>query len=115
MPSFFSIKFILKDALSNLTVGAETADWTPEMSLDREAEVDRKANALLDQHGSGAVYIALDRLNESIDDCDRRARDFWAQVVGAIHAHQRSAELSVLRGESAARLPPIRATQAAQA
>jgi hypothetical protein len=35
--------------------------------------------------------------------------------VGAIHAHQRSAELSVLRGESAARLPPIRATQAAQA
>jgi hypothetical protein len=101
MPRFSSIKFILKDALSSLTVGAESPDWTPEMwrlahgpSSMREAEVDREAHALLDQHGSGAVYVALDRLNESIDDFDRRARDFWAQVVGAIHAHQRSALFS---------------------
>ena len=72
------------------------------MSLDREAEVDREAYALLDEHGSGAVYAALDRLNQSIDDCDRRARDFWAQVVGAIHAHQRSAELTLLRPNTAA-------------
>lgn len=57
-----------------------------------EAEIDRAAQALHEQHGARAVYIRLDRLNESIDRRDRRVRDFWAQVVRLIiHAHQRSA------------------------
>ena len=61
--------------------------WSP------EAEVARLARALLEQHGSGAVYIALDRLNDSIDREDRGARDFWAQVVRAIHEDQHFASL----------------------
>jgi hypothetical protein len=56
-----------------------------------EAEVDRESGVLFDQHGSTAVYIALDRLNESIDRGDRAARDFWVLVVRAIHERQRSA------------------------
>ena len=42
---------------------------------DEEAQVGREARALVEQHGSNAVYIALDRLNTSIDRGDRRARD----------------------------------------
>jgi hypothetical protein len=68
-----------------LTTREDRPCWSP------EAEVDRQARTLLAQHGSGAVYIALDRLNESIDRCDRGGRDFWAQVIRAIHEHQRSA------------------------
>jgi hypothetical protein len=56
----------------------------------READIDREVRALLQRHGSNAVYVALNQLNESIDRRDRSGRDFWAQVVHLIHAHQRS-------------------------
>jgi hypothetical protein len=36
------------------------------------------------------VLVAIDRLNDSIDQGDRRSRDFWAQVVHLIHDHQRA-------------------------
>lgn len=70
-----------------LTTREDRPCWNP------EAEVDRQARALLEQHGSGAVYTALDRLNDSIDRGDRGARDFWVQVVRAIHEDQRLARL----------------------
>jgi hypothetical protein len=50
-----------------------------------ETEVDWRACALLQQHGSDAVYIALDRLNESIDPGTVALGIFWAEVVGVIH------------------------------
>jgi hypothetical protein len=34
----------------------------------------------------------MDRLNKSLDRGDWRGRDFWAQVVHAIHDCQRSGE-----------------------
>jgi hypothetical protein len=49
------------------------------------------------------------RANQSIDEHDHPARDFWAQVVHAIHQYQRleqgskaraATELSVVRAES---------------
>ena len=52
--------------------------------------VDSSARELIDQHGTRAVYIAVERLNQSIDQGDRDGRDFWAQVVHAIHEYQRS-------------------------
>jgi hypothetical protein len=54
------------------------------------ATVDSSARDLIAQHGTGAVYAAVERLNQSIDEGDRIGRDFWAQVVHAIHEYQRS-------------------------
>ena len=45
-----------------------------------------------DRNMGGALFLfAIDRLNQSIDQCDWRARNFRAQVVRAVHDHQRSA------------------------
>ena len=49
------------------------------------ATVVESVHRLIEQHGKGAVYAAVERLNQSIDEHDRPARDFWAQVVHAIH------------------------------
>ena len=54
------------------------------------ATVDNSARDLIERHGTGAVYAAVERLNQSIDEGDQTARDFWAQVVHAIHEYQRS-------------------------
>jgi hypothetical protein len=54
------------------------------------ARVDELARKLIEQHGPGAVHIAVERLNQSIDERDHPARDFWAQVVHAIHECQPS-------------------------
>jgi hypothetical protein len=54
------------------------------------AAVDNSARDLIEQHGTGAVYAAVERLNQSIDEGDQTARDFWAQMVHAIHEYQRS-------------------------
>jgi hypothetical protein len=42
------------------------------------------------RHRGGGRPLALARLNKSIDRRDWHARDFWAQVVHAIHDQQRS-------------------------
>ena len=62
------------------------------------ATVDEAARKLIEQHGTGAVYAAVERLNQSIDERDRPARDFWAQVVHAIHEYQRT--LGAVRPQS---------------
>jgi hypothetical protein len=67
------------------------------------AEVDSSARELIEQHGTGAVYVAVERLNQSIDQGDRIVRDFWAQVVHAIHEHQRSVSN---RNSRKRRVPP---------
>jgi hypothetical protein len=53
------------------------------------AKVDKAARDLIEQHRIRAAYFAVERLNESIDRGDKIGRDFWAQVVHAIHEHQR--------------------------
>ena len=53
-----------------------------------DPQVDRQADALRKLHGSAAIHVALGCLNESIDRRDRNGRDFWVQVVRAIHEHQ---------------------------
>jgi hypothetical protein len=53
------------------------------------ARVGELARKLIEQHGTRAVYVAVERLNQSIDERDHPARDFWAQVVHAIHENQR--------------------------
>jgi hypothetical protein len=53
------------------------------------AKVDEAARDLIEQHGIRAAYFAVERLNESIDRRDQIGRDFWAQVVHAIHEYQR--------------------------
>lgn len=58
------------------------------------ATVEGSALALIKKYRLRAVFIAIDRLNKSIDRGDLRARDFWAQVVHAIHDHQRSGKVS---------------------
>ena len=52
------------------------------------ASVEQLARSLIEDHGTRAVHIAVDRLNQSIDERDLLGRDFWAQVVHAIHEHQ---------------------------
>jgi hypothetical protein len=56
------------------------------------ARVEGLARKLIAQHGTRAVYIAIERLNQSIDERDHPARDFWAQVVHAIHEYQASVD-----------------------
>jgi len=53
------------------------------------AKVDKAARDLIEQHGTRAAHVAVERLNESIDRRDQIGRDFWAQVVHAIHEDQR--------------------------
>ena len=53
------------------------------------ARVDELARNLIEEHGTRAVLVAVERLNQSIDERDIHSRDFWAQVVHAIHEHQR--------------------------
>ena len=53
------------------------------------ARVDEAAGGLIEQYGIRAAYFAVERLNESIDRRDQIGRDFWPQVVHAIHEHQR--------------------------
>jgi hypothetical protein len=62
------------------------------------ARVEETARKLIEQHGTRAVYIAIERLDQSIDERDHPARDFWAQVVHAIHEDQRSVHGSKARG-----------------
>ena len=50
--------------------------------------VDELARSLIEEHGARAVLVAVERLNQSIDERDIQSRDFWAQVVHAIHEHQ---------------------------
>ena len=54
------------------------------------ARVEQLARSLIEDHGIRAVYIAVERLNQSIDERDLLGRDFWAQVVHVVHEHQRS-------------------------
>ena len=56
------------------------------------ARVEELARTLIEQHGPRAAYAAVERLNQSIDERDQSARDFWAQVVHAIHEYQRSVD-----------------------
>ena len=54
------------------------------------ATVEEAARELIEQQGRRAVYVAVEKLNQSIDERDGIGRDFWAQVVHAIHEYQRS-------------------------
>ena len=54
------------------------------------ARVDELARSLIEEHGTRAARVAVERLNQSIDERDIHSRDFWAQVVHAIHEHQPS-------------------------
>lgn len=56
--------------------------------------VESSARKLIEQYRLRATFVAIDRLNKSIDRRDFHARDFWAQVVHAIHEFQRAGELS---------------------
>jgi hypothetical protein len=56
--------------------------------------VENSARKLIEQYAEDAVFLAMDRLNKSIDERDFDARDFWAQVVHAIHEFQRTGEWS---------------------
>ena len=57
--------------------------------------VEESARRLITKHPLRAVFVAIERLNKRIDRGDWRARDFWAEVVHAIHDHARSGELPV--------------------
>ena len=61
------------------------------------ARVDEAARELIEQQGRRAVHIAVEQLNQSIDQGDMSARDFWAQVVHAIHEYERLAPGSKAR------------------
>jgi hypothetical protein len=61
------------------------------------ARVEELASTLIEHHGKRAVYIAVERLNQSIDERDHPARDLWAQVVHAIHEYQRLEQASKAR------------------
>jgi hypothetical protein len=70
------------------------------------ARVDELARKLIEEHGTRAVLVAVERLNQSIDERDIHSRDFWAQVVHAIHEHQPSAhgrKRRVFRGRANSR------------
>jgi len=55
-----------------------------------EGEAIRIARELIQDHGTRAVFMAVERLNAMIDTDDWRSRDLWARVVHAIHELQGS-------------------------
>ena len=75
------------------------------------ARVEQLARSLIEEHGPRAVHVAVERLNQSIDERDIPGRDLWAQVVHAIHEHQLSVHGSKPRitggGRRRANFPPI--------
>lgn len=73
-----------------------------------EADVEESADALITQYRARAVYVAIQRLNESIDRGDLRNRDFWAQVVRAIHATKASRAFSRRRATRKPAQPILR-------
>jgi hypothetical protein len=56
------------------------------------ARLEELVRSLIEEHGTRAAHFAVERLNQSIDERDTNGRDFWAQVVHAIHEHQRSVD-----------------------
>lgn len=79
--------------------------------------VEDSVRRLITRHRLRAVFVAMERLNKSIDKGDLRARDFWAQVVRAIHEYERSGDLPARGAGSAPRTadriaatPPNRGT-----
>ena len=62
------------------------------------AKIDKAARDLLAEHGAKAAYIALEKLNQSIDHADLFGRDFWAQVVHAIHENQDTTDAKARSG-----------------
>src|SRR5207248_2786893 len=54
--------------------------------------VEESARSLITRYRLREVFVAMDRLNKSIGRGDLRARDFWTQVVRAIHEYESSAE-----------------------
>ena len=72
------------------------------------ARVDESARSLIEEHGTRAVLVAVERLNQSIDERDIHSRDYWAQVVHAIHEHQPLVQGSKQRvsGRSRRAIPP---------
>jgi hypothetical protein len=44
-------------------------------------KIEDSARGLIAKHEDRAVFVAVDLLNESIDQRDWHARNFWAQVV----------------------------------
>ena len=72
------------------------------------ARVDELARSLIEEHGTRAAHVAVERLNQSIDERDVDNRDFWAQVVHAIHEHQLLVQGSKQRvsGRSRQAIPP---------
>jgi hypothetical protein len=55
--------------------------------------VEESARRLIAEYEVRAVFVAIDRLNQSIDRRNWHARDFWAQVVHVLHDYQRSGAL----------------------
>jgi hypothetical protein len=45
------------------------------------ARVVESVHRLIEQHGKGAVYAAVERLNQSIGERDRSTRDFWVWLA----------------------------------
>jgi hypothetical protein len=62
------------------------------------SRLEELARGLIEEHGNRAVHVAVERLNQCIDERDLYSRDFWAQVVHAIHEHQRSVRALNRRG-----------------
>ena len=48
-------------------------------------DIETSARELIERHHSGAIVIALSKLNRSIDQGDKLAREFWAMIVHLIH------------------------------
>ncbi|HEX3535652.1 MAG TPA: hypothetical protein VHU15_02690 [Stellaceae bacterium] len=65
-----------------------------------EGEAITIARDLIRQHGTRAVHVAVERLNEMIDSDDWRGRDLWARVVHAIHEAQGSSAEATTPDES---------------
>ena len=63
-----------------------------------EGEAIRIAREMMREHGTGAVFAAVERLNAMIDSDDWREREFWARVVHAIHELQGDADRAPTNG-----------------
>lgn len=63
-----------------------------------EGEAIRIAHAMIRQHGTGAAFAAVERLNAMIDTDDWRERELWARVVHAIHELQGDADAAPTSG-----------------
>lgn len=74
-------------------IGGKDASYAGRLAVESENgppdEINQTADALIREHGTGAVIAAAKRVLPTLDENDRKARAVWRQVLESAEERQR--------------------------